>query len=131
MISTGQQHRLGTTYAPAEHGPLSWQDRRCHTPSPPVLSTTSTDLPNNRHPRQANPDRASGEHAMSADPVGEPVHRTDHDVLARLAAIDHRLHQISTQLTTMGKLLSQLDKTCANLETLIESLGLLRSTGRS
>lgn len=90
-------------------------------PSPlPVLPTTSTDLPNNHHPRQANPDRASGEHAMSADPIGDPVRRsTDDDVRERLAAIDHRLHQISTQLTTMGKSLSQLDKICANHETLL------------
>jgi hypothetical protein len=65
---------------------------------------------------------------MSADPVGEPVHRTDDDVLARLAAIDHRLHQISTQFTTMGKLPSQLDDIRANLETLI---GSLRSAGQS
>lgn len=89
-------------------------------PPPPVLPTTSPDPPNNRYPRQANPDRAPGDHAMSADPIGEPGHRTDHDVLARLTAIDHRLHQISTQLTTMGKMLSQIDKICTNLETLIK-----------
>ena len=65
---------------------------------------------------------------MSVDSVGEPVRRTDNDVLGRLAAIDHRLHQISTQLATMGKLLSQLDEIGANLERLIRPL---RSAGRS
>jgi flagellin-like hook-associated protein FlgL len=65
---------------------------------------------------------------MSADPVGEPVRRTDDDVLGTLASIDHRLHQISTQLATMGKLLSQLDELGANLESLIRPL---RSAGRS
>ncbi len=60
---------------------------------------------------------------MSGDPVGGSVHRTDHDVLGRLAAIDHRLHQIQTQLTTMSKLPSQLDEINANLNTLIESFG--------
>ncbi len=59
---------------------------------------------------------------MSVDPVGESVHRTDHDVLGKLAAIDQRLHQIQTQLTTMSKLPRQLDEICVNLETLIESL---------
>ena len=97
-------------------------------PAPPVLPTISTDQATNRRPRQANPDRASGEHAMSADPVGEPVCPADDDVLGRLAAIDDRLHQISTQLTPMGTLLSRLDEIGANLETLIESL---RSAGRS
>ncbi len=55
---------------------------------------------------------------MSVDPVGESVHRTDHDVLGKLAAIDQRLHQIQTQLNTMSKLSSQLDEISANLETL-------------
>jgi hypothetical protein len=55
---------------------------------------------------------------MSANPVSEPVRHTD-DVLARLATIDHRLHQISTQLTTMNTLHSQLDEICANLDNLI------------
>lgn len=45
---------------------------------------------------------------MSAESVSEPACRTDDDVLARLAAIDHRLHQISTHLTPIGQLLSQL-----------------------
>jgi flagellin-like hook-associated protein FlgL len=97
-------------------------------PAPPVLPTISTDQATNRCPRQTNPNCASGEYAMSADPVGEPVRRADDDVLGRLAAIDHRLHQISTQLTPMGALFSRLDEICANLATLIESL---RSTGRS
>ena len=52
---------------------------------------------------------------MSTDPVSEPLRRTDDDVLARLAAIEHRLHQIST---TIGRLLGQLDEIHANLETL-------------
>lgn len=65
---------------------------------------------------------------MSADPLGEPVRGTDDDVLGRLAAIDHRLHQISTQLTTMGTLFSQLEEIHAHLQTLIRSLG---SAGRS
>jgi hypothetical protein len=38
---------------------------------------------------------------MSAEPVNEPTRRTDGDVLARLNAIDHRLHQISTQLAAV------------------------------
>ena len=59
---------------------------------------------------------------MSADPVSEPTRRTGGDVLARLNTIDHRLHQISTQLATVGELLSQLDKILANLTTLTESL---------
>ncbi|MGH3834054.1 MAG: hypothetical protein ACRDRS_27050 [Pseudonocardiaceae bacterium] len=59
---------------------------------------------------------------MSADSVGEPVRHPDDDVLGRLAAIDHRLHQISTQLTTLGQLLSQLEQIGATLETLISSL---------
>jgi hypothetical protein len=67
------------------------------------------------------------EHAMSADAPGEPVRRAD-DVLGRLAAIDHRLHHISTQLTTIGKSLSRLDEIGADLETLI---GSLRLAGRS
>ncbi|HYZ37266.1 MAG TPA: hypothetical protein VE673_11185 [Pseudonocardiaceae bacterium] len=59
---------------------------------------------------------------MSAQPVREPTRRTDGDVLARLTAIEHRLHQISTQLTALGELLTQLDEIHANLTTLIESL---------
>jgi hypothetical protein len=60
---------------------------------------------------------------MSAEPVSKPTRRTDGDVLARLNAIDHRLHQISTQqLATVGELLSQLDEIRANLKTLTESL---------
>jgi hypothetical protein len=59
---------------------------------------------------------------MSAQPVSEPTPRTDGDVLARLNAIDQRLHQISTQLTAVGELLSQLDEIRANLKTLTESL---------
>ena len=55
---------------------------------------------------------------MSAEPVSEPARRTDGDVLARLNAIDHRLHQISTQLAAVGGLLSQLDDIRANLKTL-------------
>jgi hypothetical protein len=97
-------------------------------PLPPVLPTTATDLPNNRHPRRVNPDRASGEHVMSPDPIREPVRWSDDDALRRLAAIDHSLNQISTQLTPMSKLLSQLDEICANLTTLI---GSLESAGRS
>ncbi len=97
-------------------------------PPPLVLPTTPTDLPDNRHPRRPTRNRASGEHAMSADPVGEPVRGTHDDVLGRLAAIDHRLHQMSTQLTTMGKPSSQLGRISADLETLIGSLG---SAGRS
>lgn len=57
---------------------------------------------------------------MSADPDSEPLRRTDDDVLRRLAAIDHRLHQIST---TISKLPGQLDEIRANLETLIASPG--------
>lgn len=59
---------------------------------------------------------------MSAEPVSEPTRRTDGDALARLTAIDHRLHQISTQLAAVGELLSQLDEIRTNLETLTESL---------
>jgi hypothetical protein len=44
---------------------------------------------------------------MSAEPVSELTRRrTDGDVLARLNAIDHRLHQISTQLAPHACLLS-------------------------
>lgn len=59
---------------------------------------------------------------MSAEPISEPTRRTDGDALARLNAIDHRLHQISTQLAAVGELLSQLDEIRANLKTLTESL---------
>ncbi|MGH3548434.1 MAG: hypothetical protein ACRDQU_10050 [Pseudonocardiaceae bacterium] len=59
---------------------------------------------------------------MSAEPVSEPTRRTDGDVLARLNAIDHRLHQISTQLAAVSELLSQLDEIRTNLKTLTESL---------
>lgn len=59
---------------------------------------------------------------MSAEPLSESTRRTDGDALARLTAIDHRLHQISTQLAAVGELLSQLDEIRAILETLTESL---------
>jgi hypothetical protein len=59
---------------------------------------------------------------MSAEPVSEPTRRTDGDVLARLNAIDHRLHQLSTQLAAVGESLSQLDEIRGNLKTLTESL---------
>lgn len=59
---------------------------------------------------------------MSAEPISEPTRRTDGDVLAMLNAIDHRLHQISTQLAAIGELLSQLDEIRANLKTLTESV---------
>jgi hypothetical protein len=59
---------------------------------------------------------------MSAEPVSAPTRHTDGNVLARLNAIDHRLHQISTQLAAVGELLSQLDEIRANLTTLTESL---------
>jgi hypothetical protein len=59
--------------------------------------------------------------AMSAEAVSEPTRRTDGDVLARLNTIDHRLHQISTQLAAVSGLLSQLDELHANLEALTES----------
>jgi hypothetical protein len=60
---------------------------------------------------------------MSADPVSEPTRLTDDDELARLSAIERRLHQISTHLaSTIGQLLSQLTEIHANMETLIGSL---------
>ena len=59
---------------------------------------------------------------MSAQPGSEPTRHTDGDVLARLAAIDHRLHQIITHLAAVDGLLSQLDEIRANLDTLIRSL---------
>ena len=59
---------------------------------------------------------------MSAEHVSEPGRHTD-DVLARLAAIDHRLHRISTHLAAVDQLLSQLDELRANVDTLITSLG--------
>ncbi len=86
-----------------------------YRPSPPVLPTSSNDLPSNRRPRRATPNRVSGERATIADPIGEPVRGTDVDLLSRLTAIEHRLHQVSIQLST---LLSQLDQNCATLETL-------------
>ncbi|MCA1703328.1 MAG: hypothetical protein LC808_08720 [Actinobacteria bacterium] len=58
---------------------------------------------------------------MSADPVSEPVRRADDDGLGRLVAIDQRLHQISTHLANIDKLLCQLDEARANLETLLGS----------
>jgi hypothetical protein len=59
---------------------------------------------------------------MSADPVSEPVRGADDDVLARLAAIDQRLHQISTHLASIGPLFSHLEEIRTNLETLIGSV---------
>jgi hypothetical protein len=58
---------------------------------------------------------------MTAEHVSEPTRHMDDDVLARLAAIDHRLHQISTHLAVVDQLLSQLDEVRATLETLIRS----------
>lgn len=66
---------------------------------------------------------------MSADPASEPVGHADDDVRGRLAAIDHRLGQISTHLATIGTLLHQLDKIQTNLDTIIESLKLTGLTG--
>ncbi|MGH3823740.1 MAG: hypothetical protein ACRDRA_13065 [Pseudonocardiaceae bacterium] len=63
---------------------------------------------------------------MSTDPLSEPVRHADDDLPARLAAIDHRLHQISTQLDPLGQLLCQLDETRAKLDTLIRSLSSAR-----
>ena len=59
---------------------------------------------------------------MSAQPGGEPTRHTSDDVLARLAVIDHRLHQITAHLAAVDQLLSQLDDIRANLEKLIRSL---------
>lgn len=59
---------------------------------------------------------------MSADPDGKPVRRTDDGVPERLSAIDRRLHHISTQLTNMSQLHSQLDQIDDNLKMLIRSL---------
>jgi hypothetical protein len=59
---------------------------------------------------------------MTAQPGGEPTRHTDDDVLARLTAIDHRLHQITTHLATVDQLHSQLDDVRANLDTLIRLL---------
>lgn len=57
---------------------------------------------------------------MSAEPASEP---TGGDVLARLTAIDHRLHRISTHLTaTIDQLLNQLGEVRTDLETLARSL---------
>ena len=60
---------------------------------------------------------------MSAEAISEPACHTDGDVLARLAAIDQRLNQISTHLATIGPLFGQLDKIRANLQTLVGSFG--------
>jgi flagellin-like hook-associated protein FlgL len=116
MISTGRQHRLDATSG------------QCPTPKAQPAQPTPIDLPGYRHLPQANPGRALDEHTMSADPLGEPVRGTDDDVVGRLAAIDHRLHQISTQLTTLGTLLNQLEEIRTHLQTVIRSLG---SVGRS
>ncbi len=59
---------------------------------------------------------------MSTDRISEPVCHADDDVQARLAAIDQRLHQISTHLATIGTLLRQLGEIRATLDTLIASL---------
>jgi hypothetical protein len=61
--------------------------------------------------------------AMSAEPVSAPTRRTDDDVLARLATIDHRLLQISTRLAAVDHLLSQVNEIRVNLQTLIGPLG--------
>ena len=60
---------------------------------------------------------------MRAERVSEPGHHTDDDVLARLAAIDHRLHQILTHLAAVDRVLGQLDEVRVNIATLIRSLG--------
>lgn len=116
MISPGRQRRLDAT------------SRQCPTPKAQPALPTPIDLPGYRHPPQANPGRAPDEHTVSADPLGEPVRGTDDGVVGRLAAIDHRLHQISTQLTTLGTLFSQLEEIRTHLQTLIVSL---RPAGRS
>jgi uncharacterized membrane protein YccC len=61
---------------------------------------------------------------MSAQPGVEPMRHEDDDVLARLAAIDHRLYQITTRLAAVDQVLNHLDDIRANLETLIRSLRL-------
>ena len=60
---------------------------------------------------------------MSAEAASEPGCHTDGDVLARLAAIDHLLKEISTHLAAIGPLFGQLDKIRANLQTLVGSFG--------
>ena len=58
---------------------------------------------------------------MRPDTIGEPMSRTDHDALGRLASIEHRLHHIATRLTALGQALSHLEEIRANLDTLIEA----------
>jgi hypothetical protein len=60
---------------------------------------------------------------MRAEAASKLACRTDGDVLERLAAIDHRLNQISTHLTAIGPLYGQLDEIRANLQTLVGSFG--------
>lgn len=56
------------------------------------------------------------------------MRRTDDELLDGLTAIDHRLHQISTHLATIGTFRGQLDEIGANLDTLIGLLGSARPT---
>jgi transcriptional regulator with XRE-family HTH domain len=51
--------------------------------------------------------------------LGEPVSRSDDDVLGRLAAIEYRLAQIETQLGSLDELSDRLEEMNTNVEALI------------
>jgi transcriptional regulator with XRE-family HTH domain len=51
--------------------------------------------------------------------LGEPVSRSDDDVVGRLAVIEYRLTQIETQLGAIGELSDRLDEIKTNVETVI------------
>ncbi|MGH3898807.1 MAG: helix-turn-helix domain-containing protein [Pseudonocardiaceae bacterium] len=57
--------------------------------------------------------------ARRAPDLGEPVSRSDEDIPGRLAAIEYRLTQIETQLSTINELGDRLNEINANVEAVI------------
>jgi transcriptional regulator with XRE-family HTH domain len=55
--------------------------------------------------------------------LGEPVSRSDDDVVGRLAAIEYRLAQIETQLGAIGELSDRLDEIKTNVEAMVRLVG--------
>lgn len=69
-------------------------------------------------------------HGRRPPAVGEPVYRfDDEDVPARLAAIEHHLHEIAERLDGMGIINERLDSINASLAVVRERLP--RTEGRS
>ncbi len=60
-----------------------------------------------------------GGHAMSTDPVDEPLHADDENTLARLAAIEDHVHKIETKLGAISEFNGQLDQIHTTLEAVI------------